>query len=209
MDNRVDGAYPYYGASGPIDRHNEFNFDGEYLIVAQDGTIGCASVARGKFWANNHVWILRIKAGYDIDAIAQYLDQYYPFWLGMTTGSVVPKVTAENLLAVEVPKSISTAVDQIGNPLRFARSLSDIATNLVQAAKLLVEGLIERSISEAELALAQSKADSGDYRGIGEILARLHEGGIDVTDTRPLFRDLDAFFQTIQLAEQALVSGEQ
>ena len=86
-DDRVPGDYWYYGASGPIDRHNEFNFEGEYLIVAQDGTIGCAWVAQDDSRADNHVWILKVKEEFDPDAIAMYLDRFYPFWQGMTTST--------------------------------------------------------------------------------------------------------------------------
>ncbi|EPD1673907.1 restriction endonuclease subunit S, partial [Escherichia coli] len=74
-EERVPGPYFYYGASGPIDTHTEFNFNGKYLIIAQDGSIGCANVADGKFWANNHVWVLKVKDEYDIESICRFLDK--------------------------------------------------------------------------------------------------------------------------------------
>ncbi|MEY7712134.1 restriction endonuclease subunit S [Escherichia coli] len=88
-EERVPGPYFYYGASGPIDTHTEFNFNGKYLIIAQDGSIGCANVADGKFWANNHVWVLKVKDEYDIESICRFLDKHFPCWKGVTTGSVV------------------------------------------------------------------------------------------------------------------------
>lgn len=35
--DRVAGPYPYYGASGVVDHVNDYLFDGEYLLVAEDG----------------------------------------------------------------------------------------------------------------------------------------------------------------------------
>lgn len=206
-DARVKGDYPYYGASGPIDQHNDFNFDGKYLIVAQDGTIGRASIARGRFWANNHVWVVSVKDQYDADAIAAYLDRAYPFWKGMTTGSVIPKVTSENLLSVVVPKAVACAHESLGDPLRRMAKHKRLSDQLIQSAKLLVEALIERRVTEAELAEAQTQLESGDPSADRAILGRLHEGGIDATDTPLLFPDLDAYYETLQMAEQVLAQG--
>ncbi|MXF14084.1 restriction endonuclease subunit S, partial [Escherichia coli] len=118
-EDRVPGPYFYYGASGPIDTHTEFNFNGKYLIIAQDGSIGCANVADGKFWANNHVWVLKVKDEYDIESICRFLDKHFPCWKGVTTGSVVPKVTSENLLNILIPIDIAKN-REIGSKLRLA-----------------------------------------------------------------------------------------
>lgn len=118
-EERVPGPYFYYGASGPIDTHTEFNFNGKYLIIAQDGSIGCANVADGKFWANNHVWVLKVKDEYDIESICRFLDKHFPCWKGVTTGSVVPKVTSENLLNILIPIDIAKN-REIGSKLRLA-----------------------------------------------------------------------------------------
>jgi type I restriction enzyme, S subunit len=58
-DRRV-GPYPYYGASGIVDYVNKYLFDGEYLLVAEDGenlrtrNTPIAFLARSQFWVNNH-----------------------------------------------------------------------------------------------------------------------------------------------------------
>ena len=35
--NRESGEYPYYGASGIVDYVNDYIFDGDYLLVSEDG----------------------------------------------------------------------------------------------------------------------------------------------------------------------------
>src|SRR3989344_5469562 len=61
------GTIPYYGASGIIDFVDDFLFDGEYLLVSEDGenlksrNLPIAFLATGKFWVNNHAHIIRAK----------------------------------------------------------------------------------------------------------------------------------------------------
>lgn len=140
-DQRQEGPYPYLGASGQIDSHHEFNFDGRYLIVSQDGSIGNAWVQTGRFWANNHVWIVSIRPSIDIHAAATYLNCVYPYWRGMTTGSVVPKVTAEALSLVPVVTACwaSDAQRYIGDKVRLAEQLRERARSLEAQFRKSVE----------------------------------------------------------------------
>jgi type I restriction enzyme S subunit len=58
------GSYPYCGANGIIDYIDDYIFDGEYVLLAEDGGSygrfeSSAYVMRGKFWVNNHAHILQ------------------------------------------------------------------------------------------------------------------------------------------------------
>jgi type I restriction enzyme S subunit len=150
-DQRGSGYYLYYGASGPIDSHSTWNFEGEYLIVAQDGSIGHACVANGHFWANNHVWVLKVKPEYSPYSIAYYLENLYPYWSGLTTGSVVPKVTAENLMKIVIPKAIATAHEEMGAKLAYSSVLREEIAFLIKSAKSDVEALISSTLDEEKL----------------------------------------------------------
>jgi len=54
--DRKPGPYPYFGASGVVDHVDEFLFDGDYLLIAEDGenprtrNTPIAFEASGKFW---------------------------------------------------------------------------------------------------------------------------------------------------------------
>ena len=196
-DHRIAGPYPYYGASGPIDTLDKYNFDGDYLIVAQDGTIGVASMAKGRFWANNHVWVLSVRPEFDGNMIAAFLQSFYPYWKGMTTGSVVPKVTSENLLKIPIPEPIAKDEQGFGGNLRNSNACVEFSKNLITAAKLLVEALIEGQISEADLIAVQKALEAGDRTPDREILSRLTRKGMDVTGEPPLFPDLDGLYKTL------------
>lgn len=199
-EDRVEGRFPYYGASGPIDFHNEYNFDGTNLIVAQDGSIGCASVARGKIWANNHVWIVKINDLYDVDTIARYLDIHFPYWKGITTGSVVPKVTAENLLRLKLP--LDVAKDKYtGELLRTSGCASVVAKKLVAVARFLVEALIEGKLTEQQLIDAQKALESDDTSLDRDILGLLTTKGLD-DEGDPLFTDLEQLYELLAQCQQ-------
>lgn len=145
-DMRIGDIYPFYGASGVTDNIGDYNFDGEYLIVAQDGSIGSVNVARNKFWANNHVWVVKVKNGWDLEFLELYLNQYN-YWISLTTGSVVPKVTSENLKKLLVPKINYEVQKSIGDKIREAKHKEQKSKALIEQAKQDVEDLIEGNFS--------------------------------------------------------------
>ena len=61
---KMQGYYPYYGATGIIDHVNDYIFDGEFLLIGEDGanlfsrSKPTAFVANGKFWVNNHAHVI-------------------------------------------------------------------------------------------------------------------------------------------------------
>ena len=61
----MKGQYAYYGANGIIDFIDKFIFNGNYILLAEDGgkfdefrTKPIAHKASGKFWVNNHAHVL-------------------------------------------------------------------------------------------------------------------------------------------------------
>jgi type I restriction enzyme, S subunit len=103
---RRPGPYPYYGASGIVDYVEGYLFDGDYLLIAEDGEnlrtrqTPVAFMARGKSWVNNHAhivtgndkadtrFLMYAIAGTDIS--------------GYLTGAVMPKLTQGNLNKIEL-----------------------------------------------------------------------------------------------------------
>ena len=65
---RQKGEYPYYGANGIQDYIDSYIFDGEFILLAEDGgnfndfqSKATAKYASGKFWVNNHAHIIQAK----------------------------------------------------------------------------------------------------------------------------------------------------
>lgn len=102
------GEYPYYGAQGIIDYIDEFIFDGEYLLIAEDGanlTTRYEDIARltkkeEKFWVNNHAHILRNNHLSDIRYLKLLLNQMDIS--AYITGSAQPKLNKANLNSIKI-----------------------------------------------------------------------------------------------------------
>ena len=105
--DRRSGPYPYYGASGVVDHVDQYLFDGEYLLVAEDGEnlrtrkTPISFLARGRFWVNNHAHILRGNENADTRYLLYALSVLDIG--GYLTGSTMPKLTQRNLSRVAVP----------------------------------------------------------------------------------------------------------
>ena len=123
----------------------------------------------------------------------------------VSTGSTHPRVTRQDILDCYVPW-IADA-ESVGCLLADAQEAYFLSDKLVTAAKLLVGPLIERRVTEDELATAQAQLRLGNQSADRRILSRLYEAGIDEANSNPLFPDLDACYQTQRIAEQALADG--
>ena len=103
---KMQGEYPYYGASGVIDHVDDYLFEEPLILVAEDGanlfsrSTPLAFVARGRYWVNNHAHILRPR--YEpLEYWAYVLRSIiYDPWI---TGAAQPKLTQDNLGSIRLP----------------------------------------------------------------------------------------------------------
>lgn len=98
--------YPYYGASGVIDFVEDYIFDEDLLLVAEDGanllsrSTPLAFKASGKYWVNNHAHIIK-----PLDnnlTYWEYVLALYDF-TPLISGSAQPKLTKDNLASIKLP----------------------------------------------------------------------------------------------------------
>lgn len=143
----LEKVYPYYGAQGVIDYVDDFIFDGNYILVAEDGNNlksrnePVALWASGKFWVNNHAHILGEKNGFDLRYI------YYAInntdIKGYISGSAQPKLNQDNLKKIEIllptieaQRSISSILSSIDRKIALNRAIN---RNLEALAKQLYD----------------------------------------------------------------------
>lgn len=100
-ENKI-GLYDYYGASGVIDKIDDYNVDDTVLLIGEDGAnlkmrnLPLVYRASGKFWVNNHAHILKVKSGYSYGYVAYLLEAGdYNVYI---TGSAQPKLSQFNLM---------------------------------------------------------------------------------------------------------------
>lgn len=101
----INKDYDYYGASGVIDKVENFLFEEPLLLIGEDGanlisrSTRLAFIARGKYWVNNHAHILKPKYGV-LEYYSEILELCdYSIWI---SGSAQPKLTSENLLSIQI-----------------------------------------------------------------------------------------------------------
>lgn len=99
--DREQGEIPYYGASGIVDYVKDYIFDGDYLLISEDGanliarSTPIAFSIKGKTWVNNHAHVLKFTN--------QITQQYVEFSINLrdvsaiVTGCAQPKLTQANL----------------------------------------------------------------------------------------------------------------
>ena len=105
--NRTFGPYPYYGASGIVDYVSSYIFDGNYLLISEDGAnllarnTPIAFSISGKNWVNNHAHVLKFQN--------MFTQKYIEYYINMidvsqyVSGGAQPKLNQENLNKILIP----------------------------------------------------------------------------------------------------------
>ncbi|XXX73250.1 restriction endonuclease subunit S [Sorangium sp. So ce134] len=183
------GPYPYYGASGIIDSIDGYRFDGDYLLVAEDGanllsrSTAVAFAASGRFWVNNHAHVLQPKPGVVLGYLELFLNsldlQHH------VTGSAQPKLTQAALHGIPAPLPPTEEQAEIVRRARALFALAGAIEERVNAAAAradrLPQAILARAFSgelvptEAELARAEGRG----YEPAEALLRRAHgeQGG--------------------------------
>jgi type I restriction enzyme S subunit len=140
---RKPGIFPYYGASGIVDRVDKYIFDGEYLLVAEDGEnlrsqkTPVAFLARGKFWVNNHAHVVTGNAQSDTRFLMYALNNADIH--GYLTGSTMPKLTQGNMNRVPIlapppdeQRAIASVLGALDDKIEFNRRMNKTLEALAQ-----------------------------------------------------------------------------
>ncbi|MDD5861858.1 MAG: restriction endonuclease subunit S [Prevotella sp.] len=149
--NRVSGIYPYYGASGIIDYVNKYIFDGDYILLGEDGAniidrnSPLAFEVHGKCWINNHAHVLSPGRGINLTYLTYFLEsQNYEAY---NTGTAQPKLNRDKCNII--PISIPTEIEQ----RRIATSLSDVDALIsaiekkIEKKKLIKQGAMQQLLT--------------------------------------------------------------
>ncbi|MBS3952971.1 MAG: restriction endonuclease subunit S [Methylomicrobium sp.] len=100
------GPYRYYGAQSVIDYVDDYLFDGEYVLIAEDGANlitrnePIAQLVSGQFWVNNHAHIVRAKEKVSTNRFINFLINSNNL-TGYVTGAAQPKLSQKNLRLIK------------------------------------------------------------------------------------------------------------
>ena len=142
--NRKEGPYPYYGANGIQDYVDDYIFDDELVLLAEDGgNFGSkerpiAYRVSGKCWVNNHAHVLKPKENIDVDYLCYSLMFY-------DTGKLVNGATRQKLTQTMMrkmliqkrtmfeQKKIVAILNTIYNLLEHQAKKIEILDNIIKA----------------------------------------------------------------------------
>lgn len=136
-NERVSGTYPYYGASGVIDHVADYIFDGEYILLGEDGaniierSSPLAFRVSGKCWINNHAHVLSPKDGYHIDYLTNYLESLS--YVKYNSGTAQPKLNQDTC------QKLPVVCGSFAEQKRIANILTAQDKIIVLKEKLLAE----------------------------------------------------------------------
>jgi type I restriction enzyme S subunit len=154
--DRNSGEYPYYGASGIVDYVADYIFEGDTLLVSEDGanllarSTPIAFSVAGKYWVNNHAHILKFENMATQRFVEFYLesiklDEYI-------TGAAQPKLNqkALNSIPIPIPKSIddqAKVVESIESLAAETQRLESIYKRKLAVLDELKKSLLHRAFS--------------------------------------------------------------
>jgi type I restriction enzyme S subunit len=136
--NQMKGDIPYYGANGIVDYVNDYIFDEELVLLAEDGgnfndfsSKPIAQKISGKAWVNNHAHILKAKNIIATDFL--FYSLVHKDIRRYIVGGSRAKLNKSDLL------SIKTILPPLEEQTKIANFLSSIDNKIEQVGKQLVE----------------------------------------------------------------------
>ncbi|SEL76090.1 type I restriction enzyme, S subunit [Roseateles sp. YR242] len=175
------------------------------IAFTKDGTIGKAIVVPSlpnRIAAGSTVARLRKKATSDIDAYYLEFALAHEFVQcqisSFATGVAQPHITQEWIALLNIPRIRSESF--IASSWRQHHISLNLAKQLTNAAKFLVEALIEGKLTEVELIDAEQALQAGNNQSDRGLLNRLRVDGVDGQGPA-LFGDLDELYNLLTQAE--------
>jgi type I restriction enzyme S subunit len=162
--------FPYYGANGQAGWIDDFIFDEELVLLAEDGGFfgspdaAIAYRVSGKCWVNNHAHVLR--AGPDVDVEwLHYSLHFRPDVLRFVSGTTRPKLNQDGARSIPIPLPPLPEQRRIATTLRdqldAAHRAREAAFTRLEAARALTSAFL-RSVFESEEAKRWPRATLGE-----------------------------------------------
>ena len=156
--DRKAGEFPYYGASGIVDYVADYIFDGDTLLVSEDGanllarSTPIAFSVSGRYWVNNHAHILKFGSMATQKFVEFYLesiplDEYI-------TGAAQPKLNqkALNSIPIPIPATLdeqAEVVDRLERGMEQSEQLHGVYKRKLATLDELKQSLLHQAFSGA------------------------------------------------------------
>jgi type I restriction enzyme S subunit len=151
--SRREKIYDYYGASGIIDKIDDYLFDKPLLLIGEDGanlvnrSTPIAFIARGKYWVNNHAHV--------IDGISEEFLKYLAIHINAIdlkpylTGAAQPKLNQRKMNSIPIAVPPISEQEKIVSKVEELMYLCDALETSIKNAKHTGERLLLSTLQQA------------------------------------------------------------
>lgn len=121
----LEKVYPYYGATGEIDKVDRYIFDDELLLIGEDGanliskSRPLAFIVKGKYWVNNHA--------HCVDAVLKPMLPWLSLSINSKDISAIVRGTAQPKFNQSMLDSILVSIPPLEEQYRIASRLAELA----------------------------------------------------------------------------------
>ncbi|WP_324738095.1 restriction endonuclease subunit S [Pseudoalteromonas sp. CuT4-3] len=175
---RVAGETPYYGANNIQDYVDGYTHDGEFVLIAEDGSASLENYsiqyATGRFWANNHVHVVRGKEVINTRYLYHYLCivNFVPF----LSGGGRAKLTKGKLVDIPLP------IPCPDNPEKSLAIQAEIVRILDAFTAMTAELTAELNMRKKQYnyyrdQLLSAENDGVEWRTLEDLCASISAGG--------------------------------
>lgn len=185
---RISGNIPYYGANNIQDYVEGYTHNGEYVLIAEDGSASLENYsiqwASGKFWANNHVHVIRGYEEINNRFLYHYLRQmnFIPY----LTGGDRAKLTKAKMLQILLPIPPLSVQQEIVKILDTLTALTSELTSELNLRQKQYEYYRDMLLNFKEL-------NGGGYevkwKTLGDVLIRTKGTQITASKMKELHKD--------------------
>jgi len=144
----MKGPYPYYGANGLLDNVNDYIFDNDLILMAEDGgyfdeykTRPIAYLVSGKCWVNNHAHILKAKSDWSREWI--YYSVVHKNIISYIGGGTRSKLNQKELREIPIPAPSLPEQEKVAEILTSVDEQIEKENTNKEKLEMLKKGLMQ------------------------------------------------------------------
>ncbi|MEJ6457065.1 restriction endonuclease subunit S [Fusobacterium nucleatum] len=161
-EKRIKGEYPYYGANGIQGYINDYIFDEELILLAEDGgnfgskTKPIAYKINGKTWVNNHAHVLKAKNEIISTDFLLYSLMFYDV-TKLIAGTTRKKLTRKGMEKISLLIPNLDVQDKITNYLKKIENFISFRKNQLNYLKELAKSLFKAQFFSCDKSFEKKK----------------------------------------------------
>lgn len=161
-----NGIYPYYGANGIQGYIDDYIFDCEAVLLAEDGGNfheyahrPIAQYVSGKYWVNNHAHILKAKSGYLTKWI--FYNLVHKNILNFINGGTRAKLNQADLKEISIPTPPLYEQEKITSILSSVDAYIENISTKIKKLEILKNAVITNLLRHGTESTTLQKTDIG------------------------------------------------